>query len=85
MQEGVERPGPSIVLEIGETVRVVDGPFTSFNGTVQEVDEERARLKVAVPIFGRATPVELDTSRSRRPEAELQGRGLRRRRRRRGS
>jgi transcriptional antiterminator NusG len=62
MQEGVEKPKPKITFEAGEVVRVTDGPFTDFNGMVEEVNYDKSKLRVSVTIFGRPTPVELDFS-----------------------
>jgi transcriptional antiterminator NusG len=60
MQEGVEKPRPKVLYEVGEMVRIKEGPFTDFNGNVEEVNYEKSRVRVSVTIFGRATPVELE-------------------------
>ena len=60
IQEGVEKPRPKVLFEMGEAVRVKDGPFTDFHGNVEDVNYEKSKLRVSVTIFGRSTPVELD-------------------------
>ena len=60
MQEGVEKPRPKVQWEVGETVRIKEGPFTDFNGSVEDVNYDKSKVRVSVTIFGRATPVELD-------------------------
>jgi transcriptional antiterminator NusG len=60
VQDGVEKPRPKVLFEVGEMVRIKEGPFTDFNGNVEEVNYEKSRLRVSVTIFGRATPVELE-------------------------
>jgi transcriptional antiterminator NusG len=62
VQEGVDKPRPKVLFEAGELVRVTDGPFNDFNGTVEEVNYEKSKLRVSVLIFGRSTPVELEFS-----------------------
>jgi len=60
MKDGVDKPRPKVLFEVGEMVRVKEGPFTDFNGSVEDVNYEKSKIRVSVTIFGRATPVELD-------------------------
>ena len=60
VEEGVNKPRPKVLFEVGEVVRITDGPFKDFNGNIEEVNYEKSRLRVSVLIFGRSTPVELD-------------------------
>ena len=62
MQDGIEKPRPKVQFEVGEQLRVTEGPFTDFNATVEDVDYDKSRIKISVLIFGRATPVEVDFS-----------------------
>ena len=71
MEEGIEKPRPKVLFEVGEMVRVKDGPFADFNGNVEEVNYEKSKVRVSVAIFGRSTPVELDFSQVEKNLIEL--------------